>query len=281
MKMNNFERLSLKSIDITDMEELKMDAAACMESGNEKMGNCDFKNAIADYQKAIEIEPDNYVAYYQWGLAQKNLNVLRELVNDDDSYRNGDFKEIFRKVIDITSEIIKNNSQDINALMYRGNAKQEIFAYSEAIEDYSMVIEIEPDNHSVYDKRAMAKQELNDNLGAIDDYSKAIEKCNDNSYLLEYYLFRGYAKIDINDDAGAIQDYLKAIDINPDYPIPYTWLGKIYCWRKEYSKAVEYLEMVKIEHWSESEFIRQDYSEEEWDELLKFKTNKTTNDNLY
>ena len=30
--------------------------------GDEKMNNGNFKDAIAYYQKAIEIEPDNYVA---------------------------------------------------------------------------------------------------------------------------------------------------------------------------------------------------------------------------
>jgi len=191
MKMNNFEKLSLKSMDITGKEVLKMDAAAYMESGNEKWENGDREGAIDDFTKAIEIEPNN---------------------------------------------------------------------------------------HSIYYWRARVKVELHDYFGSIDDYSKAIEKCIDKSYFLDYYCSRGHAKTEMNDDEGAIQDYLKAIDIAPDYFLPYAWLGKIYCKRKDYSKAVEYLDQcVKVIHNEDdfrmSEYLNQDYSEEEWNELVKYKTN--------
>ena len=162
-----------------------------------------------------------------------------------------------------------------------GNEKFEDGDKKGAIDDFSKSIEIEPNNHSTYYWRAMSKREMKDYSGAINDYSKAIENCTDKSYLLDYYCSRGFTKTKVNDDKGAIQDYLNAIEIAQDYFLPYTWLGQIYCKRKEYSKAVEYLDnAAKIlnnedtEFWM-NEFIHQDYSDVEWDELLKFKINKT------
>lgn len=274
-------------------EELKMDAEAYFNIGYEKYENNDFDGAIENYSKAIEINPEYAKAY----IGRRSVRL-----------RNGDFKgssedhahakKIYRKIIEMNPDDAEaycnlgnlsnyqlamenyNKSLKINpyfaaAYLSRG---ERIFYNGDkvgAMADFQKTIEIEPDNHSAYYWRGQAKASLKDFSGAIDDYSKAIEKCA----CYHYYLSRGCAKKDMNDDEGAIQDYLKMIDIYPDDFIPYLHLADIYCKRKEYSKAVEYLDkVIKIVFdegdFSTDEFLMQHYSEEDWNELVKYKTNK-------
>jgi len=278
---------------------------------NKKWKYGDGENAIENCKKAIEIEPNNYVAYYEWGTwlwintdydtENFNFNNKEELFKD----------ELFRKVIDICTAVIENSPQDVKALLYRANAKWNIREYSEAHKDYSRVIEIDPLNIEAYDGRAncvdtseaikdyskiieldplninayhniaQIKEFYGDVSGAIDGYSKAIENYVGNHPIVlhELYSFRGCTKLDMNDVDGAIQDLLKAVEVEPTFPLAFWHLGKIYCHRKEYAKAVEYLDKAtKIVLGSDSrfendDFIRQDYSEEEWEELTKYKMN--------
>ena len=118
-------------------------AASYIRKGIEKFENNDYQDAIADYQKAVEIEPDNYIAYYQWGLAAHNiLSENWKLFDDSVDESIVDIKEKFHKVIDITTEIIKNNPQDANALLYRENAKVALIKAVFTIADWQKSIRI-------------------------------------------------------------------------------------------------------------------------------------------
>jgi tetratricopeptide (TPR) repeat protein len=61
--------------------------------------------------------------------------------------------------------------------------------------------------------RGVDKSDLGDKQGAIDDYTLAINlNPNDD----KAYNNRGIAKSDLGDDRGAIDDYTLAIDLNPN-----------------------------------------------------------------
>jgi len=267
-------------------------ASAYFSHGMAKRSLGDYQGAIDDFTKTIEIDPNYALAYFYRGSAKSLFlfdyhgakedftKAIEINPNDMWSYLNsfdcqGAIENYYTKAIEI-------NPQDAKALFCRGKEKSKNGDKESAISDFAKSIEIEPDNHFVYYWRAMTKSSLKDYSGAIEDFSKSIEKCIDNPDA-DYYCSRGFTKTKINDDEGAIQDYLKAIDISPDYHLPYAWLGKIYCKRKEHFKAAEYLEKVAeylnyreewfTESWEDG-YIRQDYSDEEWNELLKYKTNK-------
>lgn len=195
------------------------------------------ENTIENCKKAIELDQNNYVAYYEWGYWYKG---------SDETYRDEKDK-LFAKVIDICTKIIGNNPQDIQALLYRAKAKSNIFNYgrrseafkdyskvieidpfnieaycgrakcygilSESIKDYSKIIEIEPNNINALHNRAQIKESYpNDYLGAIEDYTRIIEIAPDNS---EAYINRGYAKSNVQ-DFSALDDCAKALELTSD-----------------------------------------------------------------
>ncbi len=164
-------------------------------NGIDKYAIEDYRGAIQDYSKAIEINPSNSEAYLNRGLPKHKLGDYRGAIQD------------YSKSIEINPSISKG-------YFMRGFAKQYLEDYRGAIQDYDKAIEINPSNSDAYSNRGFAKKELGNYRGAIQDYSKVIEINPSNS---EAYFMRGFAKQYLEDYRGAIQDYNKAIEINPSF----------------------------------------------------------------
>ena len=74
--------------------------------------------------------------------------------------------------------------------------------YKGSIEDYSKVIELNPNNEDAYSGRGASKNQLKDFDSAIKDFTEAIN-INPNSYFLNW---RAYLKLQIDDIKGSIID---------------------------------------------------------------------------
>ena len=136
------------------------------ESGLEKYELKDYKGAIADYTKAIELDPESVYAYNNRGLSKYYLKDYNEAIED------------FNKAIELDPEYVKAYSN-------RGNAKRYLKDYKGAIEDCNKAIELDPEDAGAYYVRGRAKSDLKDYKGAIEDYTKAIELNPD--YVTAYY----------------------------------------------------------------------------------------------
>ena len=203
-------------------------AETYVQSGHEKWEQKDFKGAIEDYIRAAELA--SYV-YPMWNCLLQQEVEWKE--------------EQFIRIIDICTEIISNNTQDIHTILFRGIAKDETYnrfrnktILNEAIEDYSRAIEINPNLSNSYFFRGYAKEfYLHLYKEAIEDYNLAIKVDNNNAH---YYSCLAEAKEKIKDFDGAIQDYLKLIEFRPIYYVCLK-LAKIYYNQKEYDQALEYV----------------------------------------
>ena len=91
-------------------------------------------------------------------------------------------------------------------------ARAKLEQYSDAVADYSKVIELHPDA-DVYLRRGSGYAILGQYADAITDYSKAIELDPDNASA--YYL-RGITKATLKQHSGAIIDFDRAIELDPD-----------------------------------------------------------------
>ena len=152
----------------------------------------DYRGAIADYSKVIELNPKLESAYFQRGLAKYELKDYQEAISD------------YSKAIEIDSNCVE-------AYMNRGVAKSKLNNW-DAIEDYGKAIKINPKYADAYYNRAASKYELKDYQGAIEDYSKVIEL---NPTHTGVYCNRGLVKYNLKDYHGAIEDFNKALEINP------------------------------------------------------------------
>lgn len=108
------------------------------------------------------------------------------------------------------NEDLKINPTSINAYYLRGIARNMLKDYSNAISDFSKVIELDNQNADAYGERGIAKDNIGDSRGAISDYTKCLEY-NPNKFFT--YANRSISKKKLKDFRGALIDINKAIDI--------------------------------------------------------------------
>lgn len=152
---------------------------------------------IADYTKAIEVDPDNGDSYKARG------DLKAKLLDSDGA------------IADYT-KAIELDPSDASSYLARGDLKSNHQDSKGAIADYTKAIEIDSsnDNRAAYYSRGDLKAKLKDSDGAIADYTKVIEI---NPADASSYLARGDLKARFLDSNGAITDYTKAIEVAPDY----------------------------------------------------------------
>jgi tetratricopeptide (TPR) repeat protein len=76
--------------------------------------------------------------------------------------------------------------------------------YTNAIEDYTWSIELNPNYGEAYVNRANARSKLKDYRGAIEDYTQFLRIHPNDA---KAYISRGNARSKLKDYSGAIEDY--------------------------------------------------------------------------
>lgn len=185
----------------------------------QKNGSDDYEKIIALYNQAIDLEPTLAIAYYNRGIAFKDLGE-----ND--------------KAIEDYSEAIRLNPNHVDAYINRGIVYRRMDYITKAIKDYNQALKMEPNHANAYYNRAIAYMS-NDNQQAINDFNKSIELGN-NGFLVYYN--RGITYDWMNDYSHAIDDYNRAIELNPRYDYTYLDIGRIYVKTFKFEKAVEFFQ---------------------------------------
>ena len=146
----------------------------------------DFKNAITDLDKAIELDPTDLASYTDRGKTKayaKDLDGAKK-----------DFLFILSK--DSTG------GQAEAAFYYLGKIAYSEGQFEQSIKYYDQLLALAPRDSEAYFNRAAAKGMIMDVAGSIKDYDKAIEI---NTNYMEAYANRGVAKINMLTTKGNIQ----------------------------------------------------------------------------
>ena len=167
--------------------------------GTTKAALGEFRGAIADLDKAIELNPQYAAAYNNRGGAKNALGDRQGAIMD------------FGRAIDL-------DPADAGAYNNRGVAKIGLDDLQGAIADYNSSIELDPRNAFAYNNRGKTRRKMGDHQGAIADYDKAAELSPN---FADIYNNRGVAKGDLGDFRGAIADLDIAIELNPKYAAAY------------------------------------------------------------
>jgi tetratricopeptide (TPR) repeat protein len=198
--------------DFTKAIELNPDDAGIYNNrGFAKQSKNDLAGALADYNQAIELKPDSAVAYANRGRIEQIGFDFKDAI--------ADYKRAIK--LDPGNVDLKNNlgfakeeSKELKPVVYylRGQLKQKTDGdFKGAIADYTKAIELKPDYAEAYFSRGYARKSQGDLGGAMGDYTKAIELKPDFAWA---YNNRGWCKFLKNDFAGAISDADKAIQID-------------------------------------------------------------------
>ena len=159
----------------------------------------DLDGAIADYDRAIQLDPKDPAIYNNRGLAKQAKGNLDAAIVD------------FNRAIQL-------NPKDAVACSNRGNAKRDKGDMDGAIADYNRAIRLDPKYAYAYYNRGLAKKQKSDLDGAIADYTRVIEL---DPRFAKAYCDRGVAKRRKGDLDGAISDYDRTLELDPKYAIAY------------------------------------------------------------
>ena len=174
------------------------------QDGNSHFQRGEYELAIANYEKAIELNSNFAEAYNNRGLANLWLQRYVDAIADCD------------KAIEI-------RPQYADAYHTRGNAKAGRNEHTEAIEDYGVALSFNSKHAKAFNSRGVSKACLELYSEAIKDFDAAIEI--DPMYTGSYYN-RGIALIRPDQDAtAAIEDFGKVLDNRPNDAAAYYGRG--------------------------------------------------------
>lgn len=141
--------------------------------------------------------------------------------------------------LDAYKKVLESNPYDRTALIKMATLVQTYFPedYDDAIDSYTRLLELEPDNDKVYYELGHLYLQKNESLSAVNAFSMALEKDDNNPF---YHNSIAFALVQLEQYDDAIEHYQRAININPD---PY-WtsivcqaLGSVYLEIKENPEA--------------------------------------------
>jgi len=142
------KRLTIIPIDIIVILYPPGDNIALGELGR-------YEEEIKSYDKALEINPDEHLAWYNRGIALEELGRYEEAIKSHD------------KALEI-------NPDDDNSWNSRGLALAKLRRYEEAIKCYDKALEINPDDDYAWYNKACAYALQNNIDLALENLKKAI-----------------------------------------------------------------------------------------------------------
>jgi tetratricopeptide (TPR) repeat protein len=176
------------------------DAQAYVDRAKARRFNGDAGGAIADFSRALELDPKLTSIYYDRGITNLQNGSLDEAISD----------------LSHAIELSPNTADYYND---RGLAKLRKGDNDGAIADFTRAIELDPKAAQIaYRNRALARKIKGDADGAIADYDRAIDLDPKNA---DAYNNRGNVKKSKGDFDGAIADFTSAIHLNSKLTVAY------------------------------------------------------------
>lgn len=209
--------------------------------GDDHEGNeSTFDSAVADFTKAIELNPRLAEAYYGRGDCYTTYFGDRDDFGMTVSYDN--------TVADFSMAI---SLDPTNATYYKGRARAYNLGddYSRELVDETKAIELDPSNASYYSSRGYTYLSIKNYTKAVEDFTKAIELGKEDYFV---YSSRGNAYTGQASYDLAIADYTKAIALMEQegwsLAYRYSLRGDAYMAKGDYNKAIaDYTQALEID----------------------------------
>lgn len=172
-------------------------AEMAFKKGIVKYNSKDYKGAIADFTKAITVNPKHINAYMQRAKCKQLLEDYKGAMED------------YGKVIKLKPSpeaytargIVKNLS-----LNFAGTPED----YKAIIDDFTKAIQLSPKDSVAYLHRGDTKEYLKDYAGALEDYTRLSEICPANG---EAFYYKANCEMKLGKKEEACADWNKALDL--------------------------------------------------------------------
>ena len=210
-----------------------------------------YKKALAEYEKALDFEPDFNLTWYNRGIALYELGRYEEAIASYDKTLRIKYKndmawnnrgnalyelERYEEAIDSYDKALEINYDSYHAWHNRGNALYELGLYKESINSYEKALGIKCDIHDAsWNNRGNALGQLGRYEEAIVSYDKALE-LNSDDYKAWYN--RGNALGQLRRYEEAIVSYDKALELKPDHNLALNNRGNVLGNLGRYKEAI-------------------------------------------
>ena len=199
----------------------------------------DYKDAITDYDIAIDKDPNYAEAYYLRGLTRKSLEQREESIVDfDDAIRlnpnraeayyergsaKGNLGRYEESIVDF-DDAIRLNPEHTKAYYWRGGVRYNLKRYEEAIVDFTSALRLDPKHAETSYWRGRAKYDLKRYEEAIVDFDDAIHISTKD---LRVYYWRGLSKMQLGQNDASIVDFDRAIRLEPTFAYSHYHRGEV------------------------------------------------------
>jgi tetratricopeptide (TPR) repeat protein len=230
---------------------LLMEAQGHFQQGEAYVAEKKYERAIAEYTKAIALNPEDAAFYRHRGIAYYILRDYKLAILDtteslrlDPSQRDSfSLRSLAHLDSGNTSEAIRDCSraieldpQDAVSFYTRGRAYQQEQDIEMAIKDFSEAIRLNPNDAGPFNQRGWLYEATQDYNAAIADHTRAIGLEPNNA---DFYYGRGSSYSRKEDYDAAIKDYTKVIRLEPDFVAAYKSRGEAYLRKKDYAAAIQ------------------------------------------
>ncbi len=152
-----------------------------------------LQEALADYQKAIELNPNHYEGYHNRGNVYSDLGRLQEALAD------------YQKAIEL-------NPKSHEAHYSSGNIYVEFKKQEEALHEFNTAIELKPGFSYAYENRGVLLSQMGRHAEAFSDFDRAVQFGPDNP---SFYANRGIANFHLGKFQESVNDFDKSLSLDP------------------------------------------------------------------
>ena len=217
LQENNWDELIPVYTEMIALKgELKDKVATYYNRGVAYSNTGKYTQAIADFDKAIELNPLQSVFYWSRGR-------IYRLLGDND-----------RAIVDF-NKTIELKPDEALAYYERGIAYANKAQFCEAIADFDKATELNPNDAAMYCGRGVTYSSMGNHDAAIDDFDKAIEL--DPKNLLAYQNC-AFAYRRLGQYEQAIRLAGRAIELDPTCASAYRERGSAYLHKGRYGQAL-------------------------------------------
>ena len=203
---NNFKTFKPETFKPKTISTMPLTASDYFDQGVEHYDNNRFEQAIAHFDRALELEPELYTALHNRALAKFELGRTESALAD-------------------MEEVIRQAPENAGAYSDRGYIRLQTGDLNAALADLDAAINIDPENVAALTTRGSAYIRLGRIKMALADFERAIAADRENA---DVYTERAALWDSLGDFQGALEDYSAAIDRNPDNALTYLSRGRLY-----------------------------------------------------
>ncbi|HCF87188.1 MAG TPA: hypothetical protein DEV72_18535 [Ktedonobacter sp.] len=229
-----------------------------LDMGQIYFNQWDFERALAAYEQAIRLDPNNAYAYHRKGHSLRRLNRLYEALsaykqairldpnNFEFYYGKGRVLEAMERyeeavtAFDLAIRLDPNFSGQYN---FKGVTLYHLKRYEEALAAFEQTIVLEPNYPNIYINKGIVLQDLKRYEEALDAFDKAIRTDPTDATA---YNGKGLALYSLKRYEEALDAFDLAIHLEPDYATAYKnkgsaleGLGRLEEAKRAYKRALQ------------------------------------------